>query len=1073
MDEKLGSISLRWGFGRYRLTCIFAVTSVLAIVVITLVVNSIYGKLHESNLTTQIEGQVVRDALHIQAMARARWPMTLESLAGPKGIPGNFPHLIEGLNIVKFNLFNLAGKTVWSTDPPTLGVSKQESPLFRKAAAGGIASKLARQHEVVHLDGVHRRIDVVETYVPIRVIPSGQITGVMEIYRDVTDDVSTMIQARKWMIIWATLVPMSGLFLVLLVFIVVADVIIDRTNRQERLLIEHRIAERQRKEKALCEAYTQTEQLLTSILSILIGIDTNGRITRWNETAERVFGIASVDAIGQLLSACDIPWERPKVLEAIANCRHTGELVCVDDLRCQFLNGQEGFLGISINQLQGPFEEQTGFLLLGADITARKQAEAGLKIRSQQQEVVAKLSQRALAGTELSALMDAIVALVTRTLDVEYSNILELLPDRHTLLLRAGVGWKEGYVGCATVDAGGASQAGYTLLSDEPVVVDDLHTETRFAGSLLLHDHGVVSGMSVIIQGALQPFGILSVHTTKRRTFTRDDIHFLRAVANVLAVAVERTRTEEALRESEERYRDLVENSEDLICTHDLQGVLLSANRTMVWCLGYERVEEILGRRVGDFLAPDVRHLFDAYLDTMVQDGHAHGVMKILTRNGEERILEYRNSLRAEGSEPIVRGMAHDITERKRAEEQLKILSRAVEQSPSLVLITDTNGNIEYVNPKFTAVTGYTFQEAQGQNPRLLKSGETSPETYQQLWDTITEGGDWRGEFHNKKKDGGYYWASACISPIKDEARGITHFVGVQEDITARKHLEHQLLQTQKLEAIGQLAAGIAHEINTPTQFVGDNLHFLQEAFTDLDTLLTHYASLGQACQANTSLAPLLQQVEATAKAIDVDYLLGEIPSALQQSLEGVQRVATIVHAMKDFAHPGSQDKTAIDLNQAIASTITVARNEWKYVAEIKIDFDPELPLVLCILGAVNQAILNLLINAAQAIGDIVGDGAQGKGVITLRTRQVGAWAEIRITDTGPGIPAAIRDKIFEPFFTTKPLGQGTGQGLAIAYDVIVRKHGGTLGYETDEGQGTTFVVRLPLGEPGLLHEKA
>ncbi len=286
-------------------------------------------------------------------------------------------------------------------------------------------------------------------------------------------------------------------------------------------------------------------------------------------------------------------------------------------------------------------------------------------------------------------------------------------------------------------------------------------------------------------------------------------------------------------------------------------------------------------------------------------------------------------------------------------------------------------------------------------------------------------------------------------------------------NITERKLMQSQLDQAQKLESIGRLAAGIAHEINTPIQYVGDNMLFLQEAFHDLSTLLEHYAALYQMCLEGTPTASVLSQIETTAAAIDVTYLTAEIPTAIQQSLEGVERVATIVRAMKEFSHPSTKEKVSVDLNKAIESTITVARNEWKYVAQMVTDLAPDLPLVPCVPGALNQVILNLLVNAAHALGDVVGDGAVAKGTITVSTRQRGDGVEIRIADTGPGIPEAIQDKIFDPFFTTKEVGKGTGQGLAIAHTVVVEQHGGQLTFETADGEGTTFSIRLPLTQSG------
>ncbi len=301
------------------------------------------------------------------------------------------------------------------------------------------------------------------------------------------------------------------------------------------------------------------------------------------------------------------------------------------------------------------------------------------------------------------------------------------------------------------------------------------------------------------------------------------------------------------------------------------------------------------------------------------------------------------------------------------------------------------------------------------------------------------------------------------VSPIQ---RGPADGLGVLilgQDITDRRMLESQLAQAQKLEAIGQLAAGIAHEINTPTQYVSDNTRFLQEAFHDLATLMNQYEAVCQAAQSSCLTEQHLSAVEDLATDIDAPYLRDEIPLAIQQSLEGLERVATIVRAMKDFSHPGGEEKVSTDLNKAIESTITVARNELKYVADMVVDLDPDLPDVPCLIGDVNQVILNIMVNAAHAIGDVVTEGGPAKGTITVQTRRVGDGVEISIKDTGGGIPEAIRNKVFDPFFTTKEVGRGTGQGLAIAHAVIVEKHGGTISFDTEMGCGSTFTIRLPI----------
>jgi PAS domain S-box-containing protein len=295
-------------------------------------------------------------------------------------------------------------------------------------------------------------------------------------------------------------------------------------------------------------------------------------------------------------------------------------------------------------------------------------------------------------------------------------------------------------------------------------------------------------------------------------------------------------------------------------------------------------------------------------------------------------------------------------------------------------------------------------------------------------------------------------------APLYDANQALEGWEGCVTDISMlkqtleeRDRLEDNLRQAQKLEAIGQLAAGIAHEINTPTQYVGDNLRFLKESFGELDSVIEQLVEAGG--------GPARKALDDA----DFEYLKEEIPRALNQSLEGVDRVAKIVRAMKEFSHP-AREKTATDLNRAIQSTITVASNEWKYVAEMDMDLDANLPAVHCSPAEFNQVVLNMIVNAAHAITDVVGDGGRGKGRIGVKTRAEGDWAVVEISDSGSGMPAHVQQRIFEPFFTTKEVGKGTGQGLAIAHNVIVDKHGGTIKVNSAPGAGTTFVIRLPIG---------
>jgi len=273
-----------------------------------------------------------------------------------------------------------------------------------------------------------------------------------------------------------------------------------------------------------------------------------------------------------------------------------------------------------------------------------------------------------------------------------------------------------------------------------------------------------------------------------------------------------------------------------------------------------------------------------------------------------------------------------------------------------------------------------------------------------------------------------------------------------------------ELLQAQKLESVGRLASGVAHEINTPVQFVSDSVFFVRDAFHDLVPVFAALQRVVEAEAEGQDLGPVVKVLVGATAASDLGYLLDNVSPALERAIEGLDRVATIVRSLKEFAHPDACQAQPADLNKAIRTTLTIARNEYKYVADIALELG-DIPPVNCLVGELQQVFLNLIVNAAHAIEDVRKGSAQ-RGLIRIATVREGDRVIVSVADDGGGIPDAIRHRVFDPFFTTKAVGRGSGQGLSIARRVVVDKHEGIIDFESEPGRGTVFRIRLPLGGP-------
>jgi PAS domain S-box-containing protein len=418
--------------------------------------------------------------------------------------------------------------------------------------------------------------------------------------------------------------------------------------------------------------------------------------------------------------------------------------------------------------------------------------------------------------------------------------------------------------------------------------------------------------------------------------------------------------------------------------------------------------------------------------------------------------------------------------------EQLALRDHALDATSTFFVITQfmiPEPLIVYCNKAAAEHHGFRREELLGKPIRILRQWVGRNANYlSDVEAAMRAGRTYHHEDEVTRRDGTNYWLGVTIRPIYDHTGRLTHSVTVGADITIKREeaqkkqeLQHKLVEkmkerermvielqlAQKLESVGRLAAGIAHEINTPIQYVGDSLYFLRSACDDFNQLLDHWRHAIDSLPDSPVHSCLRLEIEESMKRHDMEFIRTEIPKAFERTFDGVERVTNIVKAMKEFAHPDAHEQSPSDLNHALQTTLLVASNEYKYVAKIHTEFS-DLPHVVCNIGELNQVFLNLIVNAAHAIHDAGKDLDTGE--IKISTAVAGESAVIRISDNGCGVPPENLSKLYDPFFTTKEVGRGTGQGLAISHSILVDKHGGEISVKSDVGVGTEFTLRLPIG---------
>jgi PAS domain S-box-containing protein len=421
---------------------------------------------------------------------------------------------------------------------------------------------------------------------------------------------------------------------------------------------------------------------------------------------------------------------------------------------------------------------------------------------------------------------------------------------------------------------------------------------------------------------------------------------------------------------------------------------------------------------------------------------------------------------------PMAVVVIRDLTEQRHAEQRLAAvaveaqvtlgrLDTLLEFAPAFIIAVDRHGTIEFLNrtlPQYTKkdTVGSSWLQYFAPDRHLLM--ETALRT------VFDKGSTEFYEVSTPGPDGVPVWFESHIGPMRIGGQ-IVGAVLVSQDVTERKRAQLELLAGRHMALLGTLASGVAHEINTPVQFVGDSIHFLRAAATDLLDLLGKLQDLRQAALEGRPLEEVVRAAAKAEEAADLPYVRQNMPQAFESCINGLNQVATIVRSLKDFSHPSEKEMVPTDLNRTVQNSLTIATSEYKYVARLEMKLG-DLPSVTCHANEIGQAVLNITVNAAHAIADVV-QGSDRKGVITVRTWRDGDSAVISIHDTGGGIPENVRTRIFDPFFTTKEVGKGTGQGLAIACAAVRGRHKGQLTFETKMGEGTTFFIRLPIAGVG------
>ncbi len=561
-----------------------------------------------------------------------------------------------------------------------------------------------------------------------------------------------------------------------------------------------------------------------------------------------------------------------------------------------------------------------------------------------------------------------------------------------------------------------------------PIVVEDVERNISGEVKEIFLKEGIKAFVILPIVHREKFIGRVDVYFCKEVKIEKDDVELGVNICAEVASAIENARLFDLLKSSEKFIRTVLDNAPVGILRTDAEGKILYLNPEIKRILDISNADlDLVGLNISNFLSPDV---IEKVKNLKFSSGRIREIFPFKSFKGKESILaiDVEPIFSSDGRLDGYIAIAKDMTQEEHLLNERFKLSKVIENLVEAVMITDINGNIEYVNPAFEKMTGYKVYEVLGQNPRILKSGKQDKSFYERMWNTILSGSIWEGELINKKKNGDLYYERMVIFPLFDSRGNITNFVAIKRDISEAKILEAQMLQFQKLESVGSIAGGIAHDFNNVIASIQTGLKILKRKVQSQDH-------------------EVLRVIEIIRKS--------------------AERGADITRRLLNFIRREGGNLTAVDVKDLIAEIKMLVMHSFPENIKVETNVDEDIKFINADYGQMVQALMNLCINARDAMPD--------GGTLQIRARNIayeevkrkfpdpkhGDYVVISVADTGIGIPEEIKDKIFEPFFTTKPPEKGTGLGLSIVYKVVT-SHGGYITYESKLGEGTCFYIYIP-----------